>query len=214
MSVRTRRLRSWTARVKVTSKVRSERGTREWGKAVAERPWLAVKLQVTVVAFFHEPSPHYCPPVKKIEVAAGRQLGYLRDCTIKVVKMDAYKQMMMPVAEKPTFTIHDKDYVTLRIHGISYSFQWNWDNDEGEDGEWFNTYISMPQAPDSLVWIEFYPWFHYRQGVDVDTAHTLYIYNGNDGTDAHVHDCMVVDHADIIGQKYKSLLKDMRMDDD
>ena len=128
--------------------------------------------------------------------------------------MDAYKNMMMPAAEKPTLTIHDEEYVTLRIHGISYSFQWNWDNDEGDDGEWFNTYISMPQPAGSLVWVELYPWFHYREGVDVNTAHTLYIYNGNDGTDCHIHDCVVVDPRDIIGRKHMSMLNSKAMEDD
>ena len=128
--------------------------------------------------------------------------------------MEPYKNMMMPAAEKPTLTIHDEEYVTLRIHGISYSFYWNWDNDAEED--WYATYISMPQAPDSLVWIEFYPWYHYHAGVGVDTAHTLYIYNGNDGTEVHIHNCMLVDPLDIIGRKQASLMKemDMNMDDD
>ena len=126
--------------------------------------------------------------------------------------MNAYMQMMMPPAEKPTFTIHGEDMVTLRIHGISYSFGWKWDNDNEDD--WYSTYISMPQGPDTLVWIEFYPWYHYHEGVGVNAAHTLYIYNGNDGTEAHVHDCVVVDHANIIGRKQASMLNEMAMDDD
>jgi hypothetical protein len=126
----------------------------------------------------------------------------------------AYTRMMMPSAVKPTITIHDEDTMTLRIHGISYSFEWKWDNDEGDDGEWFNTYMSMPQPADSLVWIEFYPWFHYHSGVGVEATHTLYIYNGNNAAEVHIHDCVVEDPYDILGWKQGQLLKKVAMDDD
>ncbi len=127
---------------------------------------------------------------------------------------DVYTRMMIPSAVKPTLIIHDEGMVTLRINGISYSFEWNWDNDEGDDGEWFSTYISMPQPHDSMVWVEFYPWFHYHTGVEVSAAHTLYIYNGNNGAEVHIHECVVEDPHDIIGMKQRALLKDVSMDDD
>lgn len=120
--------------------------------------------------------------------------------------MNLYDSLLAPRL-KPMIMIHDRHLLTLTVDDASYTFNWHWDNDADAE-DWAHTYLSIHHGGDSCIWIEFFPWMHYANGKRLEDRDTIYIYNGNNGTEAYIPQCIVVDEADILGAKQDKVIQE------
>jgi hypothetical protein len=114
--------------------------------------------------------------------------------------MNLYDSLLAPRL-KPMITIHDCKTLTLTVDGVAHTFNWCWDNDMNDVTEWAHTFISIHHGSDPCIWIQFFPWLNYADGKRLEDRDTIYIYNGNNGTEAYVQGCIVVDEQDVLGAK-------------
>jgi len=118
--------------------------------------------------------------------------------------MNLYDSLLAPRL-KPLINILNREFLNLVVDNKSYTFKWHWDNDADAE-DWGHTYIAIHHGGDSCIWIEFFPWMHYINGKRLEDRDTIYIYNGNNGAEAYIPQCIVMDEHDILGAKQDKVI--------